>query len=226
VNRSQELTKEADIVVDETVTESQNAILTIESSMRAKAQEIQEKVQKTLNAVNYSREELLANISSDKTQTAMQLMMAQRAVKTLIDSWNRYAKFETEKFQKLNESDHEYIGMVGNRIVGTNDSSGSALRTSQTNMNMLNEQVLQAVLDYLGFRSAVAGGLDGYRQGLQVMNQSADAGIAQLKEMIYNLNANDEFMDSERKEEMRDAVEKFNAELDRRAKEATTSLMG
>jgi hypothetical protein len=194
--------------------------------MRAKAQEIQKKVQKTLNAVNYSREELLANISSDKTQTAMQLMMAQRAVKTLIDSWNRYAKFETEKFQKLNESDHEYIGMVGNRIVGTNDSSGSALRTSQTNMNMLNEQVLQAVLDYLGFRSAVAGGLDGYRQGLQVMNQSADAGIAQLKEMIYNLNANDEFMDSERKEEMRDAVEKFNAELDRRAKEATTSLMG
>jgi len=226
VNRSQELTKEADIVVDETVTESHNGILTIESSMRAKAQEIQEKVQKTLNAVNNSQEELLANISSDKTQTAMQLMMAQRAVKTLIDSWNRYAKFETEKFQKLNESDHEYIVMVGNRIVGTNDSSGSALRTSQTNMNMLNEQVLQAVLDYLGFRSAVAGGLDGYRQGLQVMNQSADAGIAQLKEMIYNLNANDEFMDSERKEEMRDAVEKFNAELDRRAKEATTSLMG
>jgi len=156
----------------------------------------------------------------------MQLMMAQRAVKTLIDSWNRYAKFETEKFQKMNESDHEYIVMVGNRIVGTNDSSGSALRTSQTNMNMLNEQVLQAVIDYLGFRFAVAGGLDGYRQGLQVMNQSADAGMAQLKEMIYNLNANDEFMDSERKEEMRDAVEKFNAELDRRAKEATTSLMG
>jgi hypothetical protein len=45
-----------------------------------------------------------------------------------------------------------------------------------------------------------------------------------VKEMIFNMNANDEFLDHQQRDDMTDAISKFNKELDRRASEAQASI--
>jgi hypothetical protein len=153
-------------------------------------------------------------------------MMVKRALRTLLSSWSDYANEETKKFEKMNKTDNEYIAMMANRIATTNDTSGSSLRTSQTNMGALNEDILQALEDYLSYQRRIGGAFDGYKHGLSVMNESAGAEVSQVKEMIYNMNANDQFVDRQERDQMYSAIAKFNAELDKRAQEAESSLIG
>jgi hypothetical protein len=91
-------------------------------------------------------------------------------------------------------------------------------------MASLNANILEGLRDYLNFQHRMESGLAGYKHGLGLMNVSTNAGLAQVKEMIFNMNANDEFLDHQQRDDMTDAISKFNKELDRRASEAQASI--
>ena len=220
------LSRDVNAAVASTVGEASSSLNEVQSDMERHGAELRAKTQAAWTSVASSDSTLIGNISSDRSQVDLQLMMAKRSLRTLLSAWEKYASTETRKFQKMNSTDNEYMSLTPNRISTANDTSGGSLRTSLSNMNGLNDQVVQAVMDYLGFGSTIRGNLDGYRQGLHALNVSTDSGVSQIKEMIYNLNANDEFLDSERRGEMTTVIDQFNAELDKRASEAQQSIIG
>ena len=226
INQAQGAIDSSGSAMSAAVSGSTTDLHALEASMAKQGADLRAKVQNTLGSVSQADSEFAKNISSDKSQMTVQLMMVKRALRTLLSSWSDYADVETKKFEKMNKTDNEYIAMMSNRISTTNETSGSSLRTSLTNMGALNEDILQALEDYLSYQRRIEGAFDGYKHGLLAMNESAGAEVAQVKEMIYNMNANDQFVDSQERDQMNSAIAKFNAELDQRAQEAESSLIG
>ena len=95
---------------------------------------------------------------------------------------------------------------------------------SERGVTDMNDEVLEAVEDYLKFQEYMTGGFVGYREGLHLLNVSSEAGLAQVKEMIYNFNANDEFVDKQRRDDMAAFLAQFNKELDDKANQAKQSV--
>jgi hypothetical protein len=151
-------------------------------------------------------------------------MMAKRAIRDLLSGWSNYVEIESEKFHKMNDSDAQYTSAMAQRIDTTNDTSGTSLRASQSNLASMSAQVMDAAKDYVVFSGEVKEGLSAFQSGLDVLNQTSAAGIDQMKEMIVNLDANDMFSDESERSSMKATVEKFEEQLDSQAKLAEQSV--
>lgn len=164
------------------------------------------------------------NISGDKAQVEMQLMMAKRAVSQLLDSWSRYSDFQIDKFQKMNNSDATYIDLMEAKLNSTNTGHSSQLHSLQNQVDGLNGDVVHVVADYLGFANIVSSDLTGYKESVDLLNRTTEAGIDQLQESAFNYDANDDFIDKTQRSELSDAVKKFENEIDKRASQVKLSV--
>ena len=167
---------------------------------------------------------LTSNISNDKSQLDLQLMMAKRATSQLLHSWSDYADFQTNKFKKMNQSDAIYIDLMSQKLNSTNSNEGSHLKNLHRQVNDLNTKIVDVVSDYLGFSNIVSADLTGYKESVDLLNRTTEAGIDQLQESAFNFNANDDFIDKSKRSELANAVKTFESELDKRASQVEKSV--
>lgn len=224
VSSTSVLATEAATAEESSLFQSSQSLMDLQQAMNRKGQALRDRVEATGSQLTEGEAQFLGNISSDKSQVQVQLMMAKRALKTLLSSWDQYVAAETSKFRRMNESDYHYQSLMDQRIESANASSGGSLRMSERGVTDMNDEVLAAVEDYLKFQEYMTGGFVGYREGLHLLNVSSEAGLAQVKEMIYNFNANDEFVDQQRRDDMAAFLAQFNKELDDKANQAKQSV--
>lgn len=165
-----------------------------------------------------------ANISSDKSQLDMQLMMAKRAVSQLVSSWSDYSDFETKKFRKMNQSDAVYLDLMSQKLNSTNSNDGSHLRNLEMEVNNLNTNIIDVVSEYLGFSNIVSSDLVGYKESVDLLNRTTEAGIDQLQESAFNFDANDDFIDKSKRSELTNALKNFESEMNKRASQVEQSV--
>jgi hypothetical protein len=220
VSGSAQLALDTNTAVEVGVSDVNRAIRETQAQMFQFGEKLVRRLNSSLGHVSTGDTDFLSSIKTDQNQVAMQLMMAKSGVHSLLSSWADYADVETEKFKRMNRSDSEFLAQVDNRITSTNTTSGGSLRSSAENIANMNDEVLHAAEDYLNFRDQMRGGLEAYRAAVSVMNQTSGAGIQQVKEMAFNFNANDNFIDKKERDDMLSAIGRFEKEMDDRAKEA------
>jgi hypothetical protein len=182
------------------------------------------RLQRGLSATSGMAQTITGNVSANRAETDVQLMMAQRTVMNLLSAWSTYADFETEKFHKMNQTDNEYIELTQQRINASSASGRTSLDTSRGILDSLDSNSTEAVADFVDFRNSVAAGLEGYRSGLGLLNKTTSAGIGQIRESAFNYDANDEFLDKTTRDDLLKAVVQFETDLDQKANQTMTSL--
>ena len=218
------LVSEASSAVIASVSQSTDSLAEMESSLYAHGAAMKDKFNSAIKSLASSEGQLGSNVTSDRSQQRVQLMMAKRAIRDLLSGWSNYVEIESEKFRKMNDSDAQYTSAMAQRIDTTNDTSGTSLRASQSNLESMSAQVMDAAKDYVVFSGEVKEGLSAFQSGLGVLNQTSAAGMEQMREMIVNLDANDMFSDESERSSMKDTVEKFEEQLDSQAKLAEQSV--
>jgi len=196
----------------------------ISKSVAQYGDELRSKLLVAENQMGQLDHNVTANISSDKAQVGLQLMMAKRAVSQLLNSWSHYADFETRKFQNMNQTDGTYIDVMEQKLNSTNTNQGSNLHILQQQVDGLNGDVLSVVADYLGFTNTVSADLVGYKESVDLLNRTTEAGIDQLQESAFNFDANDDYIDKSQRSQLADAVKKFETELDKKATQVELSV--
>lgn len=223
-HNAKNLVSEASSAVITSVSQSTDSLAEMESSLYAHGAAMKDKFNSAIRSLASSESQLGSNVTSDRSQQRVQLMMAKRAIRDLLSGWSNYVEIESEKFQKMNDSDAQYTSAMAQRIDTTNDTSGTSLRASQSNLASMSAQVMDAAKDYVVFSGEVKEGLSAFQSGLDVLNQTSAAGIDQMKEMIVNLDANDMFSDESERSSMKATVAKFEQQLDSQAKLAEQSV--
>ena len=216
------LTGEASVGLGTQLAASTDRLQTLESSMQTYATRLESRMQNVLS--HSGDDEFIANISSDKSQLAVQMLMTRRSVRDLLETWDKYTTAETEKFGKMNLTDFEYLAAMSGRLDSANSTSGGALRIGQASLGASTAEILAAASNYIQFRNFMQSGVANYRDALRVLNVSATAAISQTKESIFNLNANDDFVDGSSKSQLLAAVQRFETELDQKALQAEQSV--
>ena len=223
VSQADGLAMGASDAVGSSIADSSDSVHAVEQSLYGFGDKVASAMNSTLGRMSASDSQFAGNISSDKSQVSIQLMMAKRAVRDLLSSWSDYVAMETDKFRRMNDSDYQFEAMMASKIDSSNSSSGTSLRASLDGLNSLNDGVLGAATDYLQFKNSMAVGVDAYRKQIGVLNTTAQAGIEQVREMTFNYEANDQFVDQQGRGDMLEAVRKFESDLDSRAAEVRQS---
>ena len=192
----------------------------LQSTLAAYSANLHEKLLHSISQLSTMDSGVTNNLTADKSQTDLQLLMAKRAVRQLLDSWNQYAQFETKKFRAMNVSDAEHTALLSNKIESANSTAGTTLRTSRDGLGGIAADVRTAVTDFVSFKNHMQSGIDNYKTSFNVFNKSSDLAAAQMKEAIYNLNANDQFVDQSNRDQLATVIKNFEAQLDRQAKMA------
>jgi hypothetical protein len=219
------ISNEAQSAIDSTISESISYLKATEESLNAYGQDLDAKIKLAESDVLSGGKNWVGLVGDDQNQVRLQLMMAKRAVRNLLSSWSTYVDTETQKFKKMNQSETEYMELISHRIDASNTSSGDSLRASLSGLDSLNGDVLDAASSYFDFKNGISSGLSTYRDAVDVLNKTSGAGISQLKEMAFNMNANDEFIDRRERDEIASAVKNFEAEIDSRTNQAVSGMV-
>ena len=215
---------EASLAVGSSVTGSIAEIGELDDSLTTHGTALKQRFRHAIRGLASTENRMRSNITMDRDQQKMQLMMAKRGIRDLLSGWANYVDVQTGKFKRMNDSDAQYTSSMFHRIDSTNETSGASLKASASNLASMNMQVLDAAEDYISFSGQVEKGLSGFQAGLEVLNKSASAGVDQMKEMIYNLDANDQFNDDSERESMQATLKQFELQLDSQAQQAEQSV--
>jgi hypothetical protein len=198
----------------------------MESKLAADQQARQERMAQALSAVSGIDSDFTKNISGNKDAIAIQLLMARRAVRNILNSWTGYSDYETKKFEKMASTDEEYIQMSQRNLDNSESESHAKLIDSKARMDTLNSNLGDVLTDYMSFSNSTSGHLGLLSELVPLLNRSATGSITQLSESAFSFDKSDVELDVAARNETLTALADFEASLDRHANMAISAANG
>ena len=198
----------------------------MESKLAADQQARQARMAHALSAVSGMDSDFTKNISGNKDAIAIQLLMARRAVRDILNSWTGYSDYETKKFEKMAATDEEYIQMSQRNLDNSESESHAKLIDSKARMDTLNTNLGDVLTDYMSFSNSTTGQLGLLSEVVPLLNVSATGSITQLSESAFSFDKADVQLDVAARNETMTALADFEASLDRHANMAISAANG
>ena len=170
--------------------------------------------------------EFAKNISGNRDAVAINLLMAKRSVRDLLDSWGGYAEYETEKFRKMQSVDQESVQMNSRFIDTARTNAADSLAGSQDALSRTGANVEADVNEYVSFSNSVTSQLGLLSQIVPMLNVSAANSVGQISEAAAGFVAQDSTLDWTARNATRNVIDSFEFELDNRAKMVIASANG
>jgi hypothetical protein len=184
------------------------------------------RISQVLSNVSSADADFTKNLAGNKDATAIQLLMAKRAVRDILNSWTRYTEYEMSKFEKMGQTDEGYIQMTQRNLDSSESSSSDKLLSSKVGMETLNGNLQSAMSDYLSFTNSSQSQLNLLGQVAPMLKDTTRSSIKQLSETAANFMKQDSKLDVEARNETLTAIKDFEASLDHHAMIAIAAASG
>ena len=217
-----------------TVDDTENALLSttgesamdvdaLDKSIGSYSQERAAKISRAVSQLGGMDSDVAQNISSNKAAVEMNLLMAKRAVRDLVDSWSGYADYEISKFRKMQNVDETYIGATQNYLNSKTSQSSHELLQSQSDMSLTDADAMNAVADYIDFNKTLGTEMDMLFKIVPMLNSTADKSVDQISESAISFDKADSDVDAKERKSSLDAIAQFEQGLDQHAQMALAS---
>ena len=192
----------------------------LDKSLAAYANERAAKISHAISQLGTMDSSVQQNISSNKASVEMNLLLAKRAVRDLLDSWTGYADYEISKFRKMQNVDETYVETTGNFLDSKTTQSQHELLGSQSQMSLTDSDTLNAVSDYMEFNKASSDEISTLFRIVPLLNSTAENSIAQIGESAVSFDRADFNVDKTERQSSIEAIAKFEQGLDQHAQMA------